>query len=165
MGGPDENSSAKLVRAGLSQSCLRHICGPGCWQVQTSSIHLDIPAALKRCVLITVMSNRVGALLAAAVALLVHATAFHAPRTPTQRCSLRASVDARDTSGETPLIKSDEDGDAAAVRAFWNAVPTQTPRATPRGPHCMALRRLAASTAYARYSTPARGPTRGRRAA
>ena len=45
----------------------------------------------------------------------VHTTAFFAPRTPTQRCSLRASVDERDASGETPLIKAAEAGDCDAV--------------------------------------------------
>ena len=52
---------------------------------------------------------------AAAIAFLVHTDAFLAPRTPTQRCSLRASVDARDASGETPLIKAAEAGDCDAV--------------------------------------------------
>ena len=52
---------------------------------------------------------------AAAIAFLVHTDAFLAPRTPTQRCSLPASVDARDDSGETPLIKAAEAGDSDAV--------------------------------------------------
>ena len=52
---------------------------------------------------------------AAALAYLVHTAAFLAPRTPTQRCPLRASVDARDESGETPLIKAAEAGDCDAV--------------------------------------------------
>ena len=53
---------------------------------------------------------------AAALAYLVHTAAFLVPRTPTQRCLLRASVDARDDSGETPLIKAAEVGDCTAVR-------------------------------------------------
>ncbi len=56
------------------------------------------------------------AIRASFVACLVHTTAFLAPRTPTQRCSLRASVDARDASGETPLIKAAEAGDCSEVR-------------------------------------------------
>ena len=47
--------------------------------------------------------------------ILVTSTALLAPRTHT-RCSLRASVDERDASGETPLIKSAEAGDCTAVR-------------------------------------------------
>ena len=56
------------------------------------------------------------AIRASFVACLVHTTAFLVPRTPTQRCSLRASVDARDAGGETPLIKAAEAGDCTAVR-------------------------------------------------
>ena len=55
---------------------------------------------------------------AAALAFIVHTGAFLAPRTPTQRCSLRASVDARDASGETPLIKAAEAGDCDAVASL-----------------------------------------------
>ena len=47
--------------------------------------------------------------------LVASSTAFLAPRTHT-RCLLRASVDARDDSGETPLIKAAEAGDCSAVR-------------------------------------------------
>ena len=55
---------------------------------------------------------------AAAIAYLVHTAAFLVPRPPTQRCSLRASVDARDASGETPLIKAAEAGDCDAVASL-----------------------------------------------
>ena len=55
------------------------------------------------------------ALGASFVACLVHTAAFLVPRPPTQRCSLRASVDARDESGETPLIRAAEAGDCSAV--------------------------------------------------
>ena len=55
------------------------------------------------------------AIRASFVACLVHTAAFLVPRTPTQRCSLRASVDARDESGETPLIRAAEAGDCSAV--------------------------------------------------
>ena len=55
------------------------------------------------------------ALRASFVACLVHTTALLAPRTHT-RCLRRASVDARDDSGETPLIKAAEAGDCTAVR-------------------------------------------------
>ena len=55
---------------------------------------------------------------AAALAFIVHTGAFLAPRTLTQRCSLRASVDARDDSGETPLIKAAEAGDCDAVASL-----------------------------------------------
>ena len=46
--------------------------------------------------------------------LLATSRAFLAPRTHT-RCLRRASVDARDASGETPLIKAAEAGDCDAV--------------------------------------------------
>ena len=55
---------------------------------------------------------------AAAIAYLVHTAAFLVPRPPTQRCSLRASVDERDASGETPLIKAAEAGDCDAVASL-----------------------------------------------
>ena len=63
--------------------------------------------------------RRSGAMARTTVALLLTtSTAFLAPRTPTQRCSLRASVDARDDSGETPLIKAAEAGDCDAVSSL-----------------------------------------------
>ena len=49
--------------------------------------------------------------------ILVTSTALLAPRTHT-RCSLRASVDERDDSGETPLIKAAEAGDCDAVASL-----------------------------------------------
>ena len=55
---------------------------------------------------------------AVALAFIVHTGAFLAPRTLTQRCSLRASVNARDDSGETPLIKAAEAGDCDAVASL-----------------------------------------------
>ena len=57
------------------------------------------------------------ALRASFVACLVHTTAFLAPRTHT-RCLRRASVDERDDSGETPLIKAAEAGDCDTVASL-----------------------------------------------
>ncbi len=56
------------------------------------------------------------ALRALLIGILVASPVAFIPSPKTQRCSLRASVDARDESGETPLIKAAEAGDCSAVR-------------------------------------------------